>query len=70
MTNVTTRCGTLDAVEGRDFDGILANINRHVILDSLPRLAELLKPGGWILISGILLDDEDIVSAAAQRGRV
>lgn len=66
VTNVTTRCGTLDAVEGRGFDGILANINRHVILDSLPRLAELLKPGGWVLISGILLEDEEIVSAAAQ----
>ena len=63
--NVTTRCGTLDDVEGQDFDGILANINRHVILDSLPRLASLLKPNGWLLISGILLDDEEIVTNAA-----
>jgi ribosomal protein L11 methyltransferase len=64
--NVTTRCGTLDNVEGRNFDGILANINRHVILDSLPKLAELLKQKGWILISGILLDDEEIVTNAAE----
>jgi len=64
--NVTTRCGVLADVQGRNFDGILANINRHVILDSLPRLAELLQPGGWLLISGILLDDEAIVTNAAQ----
>ncbi len=66
VTNVTTRCGTLDAVEGRGFDGILANINRHVILDTLPQLATLLKPSGWLLISGILLDDEEIVTNAAE----
>ena len=63
--NVTARLGTLNAVQGRDFDGILANINRHVILDSLPALAGLLKPGGWLLVSGILLGDEEIVTDAA-----
>ena len=64
---ITARCGTLDAVEGRDFDGILANINRNVILDSLPRLAELLKPGGWLLVSGILDQDGPVVTEAAQK---
>ena len=63
--NVTTRFGTLAEVEGKDFDGILANINRHVILDSLPALSNLLKPKGWLLISGILLTDEEIVTEAA-----
>ena len=60
------RCGTLDAVQGREFDGVLANINRHVILDALPRLAEMTRPGGWLLVSGILLSDEQVVTAAAQ----
>jgi ribosomal protein L11 methyltransferase len=64
--NVVTRCGTLDAVEGHDFDGILANINRHVILEALPALARLLRPQGWLLISGILLSDETLVTAAAE----
>jgi ribosomal protein L11 methyltransferase len=66
---VTARCGTLDQVEGRDFDGIFANINRHIILDSLDRLRQLLRPGGWLLVSGILLQDEQvIVEAAAAAG--
>lgn len=64
---ITARCGTLDAVLGRDFDGILANINRNVILDSLPRLAALLKPGGWLLVSGILEQDGPVVTEAAQQ---
>lgn len=63
---ITARLGTLDAVQGRDFDGILANINRNVILDSLPRLAELIRPGGWLLVSGILEQDGAVVTEAAQ----
>lgn len=62
---VIARCGTLEAVEGHNFDGILANINRNVILDALPRLAELLRPGGWLLVSGILEQDGLMVQAAA-----
>ena len=62
---ITARCGTLEAVQGTSFGGILANINRNVILDSLPRLAELLCPDGWLLVSGILLEDEAVVTTAA-----
>jgi ribosomal protein L11 methyltransferase len=65
VEGITARCGTLAQVEGRDFDGIMANINRNVILDSLPALAGILKPGGWLLISGILKQDEDVVVTAA-----
>lgn len=67
VTNITARCGTLAAVQGRDFDGILANINRNVILGSLPQLRELLKLGGWLLVSGILIQDEKIVTEAAAK---
>ena len=66
VINVTTRLGTLAAVEGKDFDGILANINRHVILESLPALYNLLKPKGWLILSGILLTDQEIVTQAAE----
>ena len=66
---IIARCGTLEAVQGRDFDGVLANINRNVILEALPRLAELLKSSGWLLVSGILEQDGPMVrDAATQAG--
>lgn len=65
--NITARCGTLNEVQGRDFDGILANINRNVILDSLPRLSALLQPDGWLLVSGILAEDETIIVETAEK---
>lgn len=65
VSNVVVRCGTIEVAEGTAFDGVLANINRHVILDALPRLAGMTRPGGWLLVSGILLSDEKTVTDAA-----
>jgi ribosomal protein L11 methyltransferase len=40
------------------FDIILANINKNVILDNLKSLADQLKPGGFMFLSGLLVEDE------------
>lgn len=48
----------------RPFDIILANINKNIILDNLSVLAEQLMPGGTVLVSGLLKEDEaDILNA-------
>ncbi|MCB0644781.1 MAG: 50S ribosomal protein L11 methyltransferase, partial [Phaeodactylibacter sp.] len=57
--------GDLEVVEAADFDCILANINRNVILHALPQLATLCKAGGSLLTSGFLEGDEDLVKEAA-----
>lgn len=61
--------GTLDDVANeKNFDMILANINRNVILASLPALHQRLNEGGLLFVSGILKQDailvEDTASAA------
>ncbi len=43
---------------GNKFDIILANINLNVILENLPTLLSSCKPGGILLLSGLLVSDE------------
>ena len=48
------------------FDCIFANINRNVLLDSMPTLSRLLPHGGFLLLSGILWEkDETVIKASA-----
>jgi ribosomal protein L11 methyltransferase len=47
-------------------DIILANINKNVILDNLTHLKNGLKPGGILLLSGLLTTDEADILEAAQ----
>ncbi len=46
-------------------DIILANINRHILLQYMPELYSNTKKGGIVLMSGLLTEDEEIVKAAA-----
>ncbi len=53
----------------KKYDTILANINKHIILENLPNLHKGLKPGGVLLLSGLLEADEtDILEAASKSG--
>lgn len=65
--NVQVFHGSLDVILDNRFDFILANINRNVILDTLPTLHKKLNKGGILLISGILRQDEDIVLEAVRQ---
>ncbi len=40
------------------FDIVLANINRNVILEYLPRLSNSLKENSYLLLSGLLVSDK------------
>jgi len=41
------------------FDMLLANINKHVLLAHAASMAQLLRPDGFLLISGLLAEDQE-----------
>ena len=57
--------GGLPMVKSQQFDGILANINRNILMDSMELFQKLLVTDGWLLISGFLNEDEKILLNAA-----
>lgn len=48
------------------FDIVLANINKNIILAYLSVLVNRLKKGGYLLLSGLLKDDEEDIQQAAK----
>lgn len=66
-TQVTTYEGTLDQLAKIHYQIILANINRNVILDSLPTLYTQLEKGGYLLISGFIQQDTDLLQESTQQ---
>jgi ribosomal protein L11 methyltransferase len=51
------------------YDLILANINKHIILENMENLGKVLAKDGTILLSGLLVEDEaDILAACINNG--
>jgi len=65
----TNDCGHIFLHLANNLEGIapaeivLANINKHIILHFLPEIKKLVKPGGCLLLSGLLQDDEPDIEA-------
>lgn len=62
--------GTINEVPAdKKFGGILANINRNILLDEIPKYVSHLLPGGWLVTSGFYeMDQADIENCGAENG--
>ena len=66
---VAVRQGTIETEPPARFDGLLANINRHILLREMGNYAGFVHPGGWLLLSGFYeADAADIRTAAENAG--
>lgn len=67
VANVGVPQGSLEIIPGDErFDVILANINRHILLQYMVPMRTLLADNGVLLLSGILTADEPIITTAAE----
>jgi len=67
VDKITALCGSKEAIPNEQYDTILANINRNILLDQMKRYAEVLKPGGEIYFSGFYeVPDLNIITDEAR----
>ncbi len=61
--------GSIDVVEGRQFDIVLANINRNVIMMLMPDVVASIKGNETVLFSGFLESNfHEVTDLAAEHG--
>jgi ribosomal protein L11 methyltransferase len=66
---IKTILGDANALAGNEYDIILANIQKNVILKDLPSYCAVLRPSGKIMLSGFFEDDlTDIIGHATALG--
>lgn len=59
--------GGTDLGATQQYDIMLANIERNTLIEAMPRMAAALQPGGHLLLSGYVLDDQPAMDRAAIR---
>lgn len=67
--NISVALGSDNLLTDNDFDIVLANINRNILLGGMEAYASSLKKGGILFLSGFLEGDVDVlVQCAAKHG--
>jgi ribosomal protein L11 methyltransferase len=67
------QCESILALQGtvppsdQAFDCILANINRHILLENMVAMAGSLRSGGLLLISGFYAEEDHLLIEAAEK---
>lgn len=66
IQNIAVRLGDASSIEGCQFDVIIANINRNILLADLPAYAATMHKGSQIYMSGFYVEDIPIIRARAE----
>jgi ribosomal protein L11 methyltransferase len=65
IENITPFCGDSGLLRAQQFDTILANIQRNILLEDMKEYHKVLKRGGHLVMSGFYLQDLDILTEKA-----
>ncbi|MFK8301948.1 50S ribosomal protein L11 methyltransferase [Capnocytophaga stomatis] len=55
--NITVKLGDASLLDNENFDVIIANINRNILLSDIPQYAKSLSSGGMLFLSGFYESD-------------
>lgn len=70
IDNFELLLGGAEQIIGKEFDIILANINRNILVNDMTSYSSALKPGGLLIISGIYQTDLEHVRFAAEQNKL
>lgn len=63
QVEMSVKQGTANDLGDKTFDVILANINRNILMNDIPRYVQVLNKGGQLLLSGLCdFDEVDIMA--------
>jgi ribosomal protein L11 methyltransferase len=65
--NIRVFCGSKESIPGENFDVILANINRNILLDQMKIYGEILISGGEIYLSGFFEKDLELIVTESRK---
>jgi len=64
--NIMVQLGDASLLADQNFDVILANIQRNIIVEDMPAYCRVLRPGGKLLMSGFYTKDLEMVAEKAE----
>lgn len=67
ITNIEIKTGGAELLNGLQFDIILANINRNILLADIEKYSACLSQSGKLIMSGFYKEDISIIEAEANR---
>jgi len=64
--NIRVLLGDAELLTDQSFDVILANIQRNILIQDMEVYQKVLKPGGWLIMSGFYMSDLDAIKGKAE----
>ncbi len=65
ISNILVRSGDADLLTDQQFEVVLANIQRNILLHDMHAYRKVLKPGGILIMSGFYMTDLDAIVVKA-----
>lgn len=65
IKNISVELGDADLLKGREYDLVIANINRNILLNDIKHYAACMHKSNLLLLSGFYESDIEILSAEA-----
>lgn len=63
-SHITVYEGDAALLAGRNYDVIIANINRNILLEDMQQYVDCLNPGGTLFLSGFYEEDIPVIDAS------